>query len=66
MTMTIKEVLEILYEDYGVSKSWMSKRLDISQVYMTELYKGKRLGSKKMKRRVLELAQRYFDIEEIV
>ena len=49
MAMTIKEVLEILYEDYGVSKSWMSKRLDISQVYMTELYKGKRLGSKKMK-----------------
>ena len=27
MTMTIKEVLEILYEDYGVSKSWMSKGL---------------------------------------
>ena len=66
MTMTIKEVLEVLCEEYGVSKSWMSKRLDISQVYMTELYQGKKLGSKKMKRRVLELSQKYFEIEEVI
>ena len=66
MTMTIKEVLEVLCEEYGVSKSWMSKRLDISQVYMTELYQGKKLGSKKKKRRVLELSQKYFEIEEVI
>lgn len=66
MKMTIKEVLEILYEEYGVSKAWMSKRLDISQVYMTELYQGKKLGSKKMKNKVLQLAQKYFDIEEVI
>lgn len=66
MKMTIKEVLEILYEEYGVSKSWMSIKLDISQVYMTELYQGKKLGSKKMKNKVLQLAQKYFDIEEVI
>lgn len=66
MKMTIKEVLEILYEEYGVSKVWMSNKLDISKVYMTELYQGKKLGSKKMKRRVLELAQKYFEIEEVI
>ena len=66
MTMTVKEVLEILYEDFGVSKAWMSRKLDISKVYMTELYQGKKLGSKKMKRRILELAQKYFDIEEVI
>lgn len=66
MTMTIKEVLEILYEEYGVSKAWMSNKLDISKVYMTELYQGKKLGSKKMKRRVLELAQKYIEIEEVI
>lgn len=66
MTMTIKEVLEILYEEYGISKAWMSNKLDISKVYMTELYQGKKLGSKKMKRRVLELAKKYFEIEEVI
>ena len=66
MTMTVKEVLEILYEDFGVSKAWMSRKLDISKVYMTELYQGKKLGSKKLKRHVLELAKRYFDIEEVI
>lgn len=66
MTMTVKEVLEILYEDFGVSKAWMSRKLDISKVYMTELYHGKKLGSKKLKRHVLELAKRYFDIDEVI
>lgn len=66
MKMTIKEVLETLYEEFGVSKAWMSNKLDISKVYMTELYQGKKLGSKKMKRRVLELAQKYFEIEEVI
>lgn len=67
MTMTVKEVLEILYEDFGVSKAWMSRKLDVSKVYMTELYQGKKLGSKKMKRRVLELAKKYrFEIDEVI
>ncbi|WP_455543378.1 hypothetical protein [Intestinibacter sp.] len=67
MTMTIKEVLKTLHEEFGVSKVFMANKLDISKVYMTELYQGKKLGSKKMKRRVLELTQKYnIEIEEVI
>ena len=64
--MTIKEVLEKLLEEYGVSKQFIERKLDISRVYLNQLEQGKKLGSKKMKRRVLELAQKYFDIEEVI
>lgn len=64
--MTIKEVLEILLEEYGVSKQFIERKLDVSRVYLNQLAQGKKLGSKKMKKRVLELAQKYFEIEEVI
>ncbi len=64
--MTIKDVLEILLEEYGVSKQFIERKLDVSRVYLNQLAQGKKLGSKKMKRRVLELAQKYFEIEEVI
>lgn len=64
--MIIKEVLEILLEEYGVSKQFIERKLDVSRVYLNQLAQGKKLGSKKMKRRVLELAQKYFEIEEVI
>lgn len=64
--MTIKEVLEILTEEYGVSKAFIARKLDSTEVYMNMLSRGKRHGSKKMKAKVLQLAQKYFEIEEVI
>lgn len=66
MTMTIKEVLETLLDEYGVRKQFIESKLDISRVYLNKLEQGKKLGSRKMKARVLELAQKYFEIKEVI
>lgn len=64
--MTIKEVLEVLENEYGVGKQFIEGKLEISRWYLNRLEQGKNLGSKKMKNKVLQLAKRYFDIEEVI